>query len=306
LATIRPLAQGAPYNEDVSQLMRLVCPECSAAYDAPDTLFSQSRDVRCNRCGFQWTVMASPAAAPAVMELTSEVAPPKQATEPAPAQVERVVVPPAPVRVEAAPVSADLVKAEPVRTEPAKTEPVRSGVIKAGVIKAGDIKTGDITGGGVALAQIEIAKMRPEDLARERARKSSAKADQRTAGPSLRPQIAEGSPERVVTDRREPAPSGLRAAAAAPRLATPAAGPSTRRLFSEVAESGNPRGPDAEERLLSAELDYRSPSRSSGGWVPVVLLLAVILAAFAAVILCKEQIVTALPALAGLYRAIGF
>jgi predicted Zn finger-like uncharacterized protein len=281
--------------------MRLVCPECSAAYDAPDTLFSQSRDVRCNRCGFQWTVVASRTAPAAVMELTSEIAPAKPAIVAAPVQAEPVAVQPAPVRLEDAPVSTGSIKTEPVRSEPVRTEP-----IKTGVIKAGDLKTGDVKAGGVALGQIEIAKMRPEDLARERARKSSAKTDPRTAGPSLRPEIAEATPEHITPERRDPAPPGLRAAATGPRLSTPAAGPSTRRLFSETAESGHPRGPDAEERLLSAELDYRSPSRSSGGWVPVVLLLAVILAAIAAVILCKQQIVTAIPALSGFYSAVGF
>jgi len=43
--------------------MRLVCRECSAAYEAPDSLFGpQPREVRCNRCGYQWTVVgpASP------------------------------------------------------------------------------------------------------------------------------------------------------------------------------------------------------------------------------------------------------
>jgi predicted Zn finger-like uncharacterized protein len=256
--------------------MRLVCPECSAAYDAPDTLFSQSRDVRCNRCGFQWTVVAPRAAPAAVTELTAEVAPAVRAVDPAPVRVEPIPVPPAPVRVEAEPVS------------------TRAG------------KTAAVTAGGVALGQIEIAKMRPEDLSRERSRKSPAAADPRTAGPSLRPELAEAAPERAATDRREPAPPGLRAAAAGPRPTTPATVPSTRRLFSETSESGHPRGPDAEERLLSAELDYRSPSRSSGGWVPVVLLLAVILAAIAAIILCKQQIVAALPAVAGLYSAVGF
>jgi predicted Zn finger-like uncharacterized protein len=39
--------------------MRLVCLECSAAYEAPDNLFGpQPREVRCNRCGYQWTVVA--------------------------------------------------------------------------------------------------------------------------------------------------------------------------------------------------------------------------------------------------------
>ena len=40
--------------------MRLVCLECSAVYEAPDSLFGpQPREVRCNRCGYQWTVVAS-------------------------------------------------------------------------------------------------------------------------------------------------------------------------------------------------------------------------------------------------------
>jgi predicted Zn finger-like uncharacterized protein len=40
--------------------MRLVCLECSAAYEAPDNLFGpQPREVRCNRCGYQWTVIGS-------------------------------------------------------------------------------------------------------------------------------------------------------------------------------------------------------------------------------------------------------
>jgi predicted Zn finger-like uncharacterized protein len=40
--------------------MRLVCLECSAAYEAPDNLFGpQPREVRCNRCGYQWTVIGT-------------------------------------------------------------------------------------------------------------------------------------------------------------------------------------------------------------------------------------------------------
>lgn len=46
--------------------MRLVCRECSAAYEAPDSLFgAQPREVRCNRCGFQWTVVGAVKAMPA-------------------------------------------------------------------------------------------------------------------------------------------------------------------------------------------------------------------------------------------------
>jgi predicted Zn finger-like uncharacterized protein len=55
--------------------MRLVCRECSAAYEAPDSLFGpQPREVRCNRCGYQWSVVGTAvpsdaAAAPAPMPM---------------------------------------------------------------------------------------------------------------------------------------------------------------------------------------------------------------------------------------------
>jgi predicted Zn finger-like uncharacterized protein len=40
--------------------MRLLCLECSAIYEAPDSLFGpEPREVRCNRCGYQWTVIGS-------------------------------------------------------------------------------------------------------------------------------------------------------------------------------------------------------------------------------------------------------
>lgn len=62
-------------------LMRLVCRECSATYEAPDTLFgAQPRDVRCNRCGFQWTVIGAVKAMPGT---TPQPAAPQQPPEPA-------------------------------------------------------------------------------------------------------------------------------------------------------------------------------------------------------------------------------
>jgi predicted Zn finger-like uncharacterized protein len=66
--------------------MRLVCLECSAAYEAPDNLFgTQPREVRCNRCGYQWTVIGSgPAEDSAAATLSVG---PEQEAQPAPAQV---------------------------------------------------------------------------------------------------------------------------------------------------------------------------------------------------------------------------
>jgi predicted Zn finger-like uncharacterized protein len=69
--------------------MRLVCLECSAAYEAPDSLFGQQpREVRCNRCGYQWTVVGTrpeEQPAPAGLTVGAPGAPmlvPSQAAEP--------------------------------------------------------------------------------------------------------------------------------------------------------------------------------------------------------------------------------
>lgn len=69
--------------------MRLVCRECSAAYEAPDSLFgSQPRAVRCNRCGYQWDVVkpAVPSdTAPMPMPIPAPVAAAPLPTSPMPA-----------------------------------------------------------------------------------------------------------------------------------------------------------------------------------------------------------------------------
>ena len=71
--------------------MRLVCLECSAAYEAPDSLFGpQPREVRCNRCGYQWTVVASSPEAntvPAGPSIAPPPPPPSPPPEPAPPRV---------------------------------------------------------------------------------------------------------------------------------------------------------------------------------------------------------------------------
>ena len=87
--------------------MRLICLECSAAYEAPDSLFGpQPREVRCNRCGYQWTVVgAAPdnAATPGRLSIGPVEPPaPSQPAEPARPRPEVV----APMRPE--PVAAPL------------------------------------------------------------------------------------------------------------------------------------------------------------------------------------------------------
>ncbi len=53
--------------------MRIVCPDCAAAYEVPDGMLAARRPVRCARCGGEWLPAEEPAAAgvpmqPAVME----------------------------------------------------------------------------------------------------------------------------------------------------------------------------------------------------------------------------------------------
>ena len=92
--------------------MRLVCRECSAAYEAPDSLFGpQPREVRCNRCGFQWTVTgpAKPATAGAGAAPLSPMPPVPAAPAPAPAEQA------------AAPTPQPGVQQPPAATNPART-----------------------------------------------------------------------------------------------------------------------------------------------------------------------------------------
>ncbi len=45
--------------------MRIVCPECGAAYGVPDALIEPGKQVRCARCNAEWApVAATPAVAP--------------------------------------------------------------------------------------------------------------------------------------------------------------------------------------------------------------------------------------------------
>lgn len=101
--------------------MRLICRECSAIYEAPDELFaSQPREVRCNRCGYQWVVpAATPAPAPVEASIDAPVAPS------APPPVSEPTAPPAAPHVEdiAPPAAAHPVDAEPT-TRDSDTRPI--------------------------------------------------------------------------------------------------------------------------------------------------------------------------------------
>lgn len=103
--------------------MRLVCRECSAAYEAPDSLFGpQPREVRCNRCGYQWTVVGPASQGETRAPLPVPTAMPMPAPAPAP-----VPLPPLaaqPTVPPAAPAAAPIAEPEPVAATllPADTE----------------------------------------------------------------------------------------------------------------------------------------------------------------------------------------
>lgn len=89
--------------------MRLTCPACAAAYNVPDAMIGEGRQMRCARCGHQWFATPSqgiiePSEAPA--------APPPAEPEPATTAVLAPVPPPEPEPEPEAP-------AEPELTSPA-------------------------------------------------------------------------------------------------------------------------------------------------------------------------------------------
>ncbi len=97
--------------------MRLVCPECAAAYDAPDNLFGpQPRQVRCNRCGYQWSVIG--AATTTATEMATAPAVEALPEPPPPTQPRAMPTPPV---LDAAPVA---VMAPPEVAAPASLPPV--------------------------------------------------------------------------------------------------------------------------------------------------------------------------------------
>lgn len=62
--------------------MRLVCAECSAVYEVPDSLFGpDAREVRCNRCGYQWVVVGSHQGSAAAAQPVEAVPAPVLATD---------------------------------------------------------------------------------------------------------------------------------------------------------------------------------------------------------------------------------
>jgi len=78
--------------------MRLLCPACATAYDAPDAAMTPGRVVRCARCGHEWAPVNMPAApepAAAPMRPVEAVPPPRPA---GPAGGGARLVPPAPAR----------------------------------------------------------------------------------------------------------------------------------------------------------------------------------------------------------------
>ncbi|MCB8880867.1 zinc-ribbon domain-containing protein [Acidisoma cellulosilytica] len=213
--------------------MRLVCRECSAAYEAPESLFGpQPREVRCNRCGYQWTVVrpASPSdtsAAPAPMPM---------------------------------PVPIPTTLAQPdVAANPPATPPAMPAMPAPAVAPT-------------------AAVMLPPDTAR-------------------------------LADTLAPPPASPPAPAAA-QAAEPIG--STRALLADLEPAFDETDrPDSEERRLSHELSFGETEyypaarkhRSTRGRIWLILLIVIVI--IIAAILFKPQLVNAIPALDGLYAAVG-
>lgn len=62
--------------------MRIVCPNCQAAYEVPESLLSGGKAVRCARCGTEWAPLAAASPPPAVPHPAAP--PPTPAPQPEP------------------------------------------------------------------------------------------------------------------------------------------------------------------------------------------------------------------------------
>lgn len=104
--------------------MRIVCPNCDAAYEVPQTMLAPDRPVRCARCGQDWAPEAAPPEAPSALAppppapASPPVAPPA-VPPPPPARVAKVI----PVAEEPA---LDLRRVRSVRVVPLPTAPVEA------------------------------------------------------------------------------------------------------------------------------------------------------------------------------------
>jgi predicted Zn finger-like uncharacterized protein len=114
--------------------MRIVCPNCQTAYDAPESVVAASRPMRCANCRVEWIPGGSPPLAP------EPQAEPTLETEPERPQAEAhaaPTVPPSPrpefVRAEAAPFAApEPVILAPFPPPPAPPRPRRDVMIAWG------------------------------------------------------------------------------------------------------------------------------------------------------------------------------
>lgn len=64
--------------------MRITCPACSAAYDVPDARLAPGRNVRCARCGTDWSPVTEPPPAAPQARDSVPPSPPVPLPEPAP------------------------------------------------------------------------------------------------------------------------------------------------------------------------------------------------------------------------------
>jgi predicted Zn finger-like uncharacterized protein len=104
--------------------MRLLCRECSAVYEAPDTLFgAQPREVRCNRCGYQWTVVGAVKAVASGPQPVMPPPPPTAAGGMPPEFMRGPAMPPSALPVASAVSTPDAPAAAPADAPPSPAKP---------------------------------------------------------------------------------------------------------------------------------------------------------------------------------------
>jgi len=67
--------------------MELTCPACAAAYNVPDAMIGEGRQIRCARCGHQWFATPSQGTSESSEAPPAPPAPPPAEPEPAPTTV---------------------------------------------------------------------------------------------------------------------------------------------------------------------------------------------------------------------------
>lgn len=102
-----PLAAGAG-GPQIAAPMRILCPQCQAAYEVPERLIAGGRLLRCVKCRHEWSEAPPPDAAP----------PAPEPTAPAPSVPPPTPLPPSPLAAAPPPIPAQHRPPQPMGPPP--------------------------------------------------------------------------------------------------------------------------------------------------------------------------------------------